>query len=109
MKPEMEIVGRDKDHIEGSIDEPIDKPIDKPIEEFSYRGRNTEFQETKLEGAGTVARESVEAREPVPEMEDAPTEAQEGLFGRTKAILLLKALTVLVVMLLAIEAILYFI
>ena len=105
MKPEMEIVGRDKDRIEGSIDEPIDKPIEK----FSYRGRNTEFQETRLEGAGTVARESVEAREPLPDMEDASTEAQEGPFSRTKAILLLKALTVLVVMLLAIEAILYFI
>ena len=75
----------------------------KPVEEFGYRGRNTESQETKLEGAGTVA------REPVPDPEDASTEAQEGPFSRTRAILLLKALTVLVVMLLAIEAILYFI
>ena len=49
MKPEMEIVGRDEDRIEGSID--------KPVEEFGYRGRNIEPQETKLEGAGTEARE----------------------------------------------------
>ena len=99
MKPEMEIVGRDEDRIEG----PTDEPVDKPIEEFSYRGRNTESQETKLESTDTVAREAI------PEPEDSSTEAQEGPFSRTRAVLLLKALTVLVVMLLAIEAILYFI
>jgi hypothetical protein len=95
VKPEMEIVGRDEVLNEGSIDE--------PVAEFGYRGRNIEPQETKLEGVGE------EAREAVPDPEGASSDAKEGPFSRSRAILLLKALTVLVVLLLAIEAILYFI
>ena len=95
VKPEMEIVERDEVLNEGSIDEPVEK--------FGYRGRNIEPQETKLEGVGE------EAREAVPDTEGASSDAKEGPFSRSRAILLLKALTVLVVLLLAIEAILYFI
>jgi hypothetical protein len=91
----MEIVERDEVLNEGSIDEPVEK--------FGYRGRNIEPQETKLEGVGE------EAREAVPDTEGASADAKEGPFSRSRAILLLKALTVLVVLLLAIEAILYFI
>jgi hypothetical protein len=91
----MEIVERDEVLNEGSIDEPVEK--------FGYRGRNIEPQETKLEGVGE------EAREAVPDTEGASSDAKEGPFSRSRAILLLKALTVLVVLLLAIEAILYFI
>jgi hypothetical protein len=58
---------------------------------------------TKLEGVGE------EAREAVPDPEEASPDAREALFSRSRAILLLKALTVLVVLLLAVEAILYFI
>ncbi len=95
VKPEIEIIRRDEDRFEESIEE--------SVEDHSYRGHSIEPQKTKLESVGT------EAREPVPEPEDASTDVQEGPFSRTRAILLLKALTVLVVLLLAIEAILYFI
>jgi hypothetical protein len=95
VKPEKEIVGRDEVLNEGSIVEPVEK--------FDYRGRNIEPQETKLEGVGE------EAREAVPDPEGASADSKEGPFSRSRAILLLKALTVLVVLLLAIEAILYFI
>jgi hypothetical protein len=91
----MEIVGRDEVLNEG--------PIDEPVAEFGYRGRDTEPQETELEGVGE------EAREAVPDPEEASTDAEAGPFSRSRAILLLKALTVLVVLLLAVEAILYFI
>ena len=95
LRPEMEIVGRDEVLNGGSIDEPVEK--------FGYRGRNIESQVTKLEGVGE------EAREAVPDPEEASPDAREALFSRSRAILLLKALTVLVVLLLAVEAILYFI
>jgi tetratricopeptide (TPR) repeat protein len=95
LKPEVEIIGRDELRNGGSIDE--------PVAEFGYRGRNIEPQVTKLEGVGE------EAREAVPDPEEASTGAREALFSRSRAILLLKALTVLVVLLLAVEAILYFI
>jgi hypothetical protein len=95
VKPEMEIVERDEVLNEG--------PIDEPVAEFGYRGRDTEPQETELEGVGE------EAREAVPDPEEASTDAEAGPFSRSRAILLLKALTVLVVLLLAVEAILYFI
>jgi len=96
LKPEVEIVGRDEVLNGGSIDE--------PVAEFGYRGRNIEPQVTKLEGVGE------EAREAVPDPEEASTGAcWEALFSHSRAILLLKALTVLVVLLLAVEAILYFI
>jgi hypothetical protein len=95
VKPEREIVGSDEELNKGSLEE--------LVADFGYRGRNIESQETKLEGVGA------EAREAVPDPEEASTDAQEGPFSRSRAILLLKALTVLVVLLLAIEAILYFI
>ncbi len=95
IEPEMEIIGRD----EGLIEE----LIEAPAREFGYRGNNNEPQEAKLEGVGTVAREAIT------DPEDASSEAQEGPFSRAKAILLLKALTVIVVLLLAIETILYLI
>ncbi len=95
LRPEMEIVGRDEVLNGGSIDEPVEK--------FGYHGRNIDPQVTKLEGVGE------EAREAVPDPEEASPDAREALFSRSRAILLLKALTVLVVLLLAVEAILYFI
>jgi hypothetical protein len=94
-EPEMDIIGRDEALNEGSMDE--------PAAEFGYSGRNIEPQETKLEGVDKEAREAVQ------EPEDASGDAKEGPFSRSRAILLLKALTVLVVLLLAVEAILYFI
>jgi tetratricopeptide (TPR) repeat protein len=95
IEPVMEIIGRD----EGLIEE----LIEAPSRELGYRGNSNEPQEAKLEGVGTVSREAI------PDPEDASSEAQEGLFSRAKAILLLKALTVMVVLLLAIETILYLI
>jgi tetratricopeptide (TPR) repeat protein len=94
-EPEMEIIGRD----EGLIEE----MIEEHAREFGDHGDSNEPQEARLEGVGTVAREAI------PDMEDASSEGQVGLFSRAKAILLLKGMTVLVVLLLAIEAILYLI
>jgi hypothetical protein len=83
---------------------------EEPIDVLGDQGGDQDYdldQEDQLQKAGIEYAG--------PEFSEAPTdpeiekEAQESLFSNSKAIFLLKALTALLVMLLAIEAILYLI
>jgi hypothetical protein len=78
----------------------------EPIETFGYQDYNLDHEEQSqdagIKGAGPEFREAP----PVPEIEK---KAQESPFSRSNAVVLLKVLTALLIMLLAIEAILYLI
>ncbi len=88
---------------ENELEEANEEENSGLFEELEGHEYGTEPQETDLEGAGS------EVREAVRDITSAPADADEGPFSRAKAILLIKALAILVVLLLAIETILYLI
>ena len=84
------------------IDEGIDTGLIEELNRCDFTGENAR-QEMGLEDAGP------EVREAVPELSDQASKENNGLFSRQKAIMLIKALTVLVILLMAVEAVLYLI
>ena len=85
-----------------NIDEGIDTGLIEELKRHDFSGEKVQ-QEMGLEDAGQ------EVQEPISELSDQAIKEGTGLFSREKAIILIKAMTVLVILLMAVEAVLYLI
>jgi hypothetical protein len=91
-----------EDDIE-KIDGVIDTGLIEELNRHDLGGRQGEWPERGLEDAGP------DFREAVPEITEPASKYGSGLFSQEKAIMLIKAMSILVIILLAVEAVLYLI